>query len=72
MVSQMNQDGFQGRTALLVKRLRTLLIALRDCSAELQEVTAAIETTATEHRCALCGASIAGTMAPSSDRRSPS
>ena len=68
MSSQMHGDGLQGRTALLVKRLRNLLLALRDSTAELQEVTTAIETAAAEHCCALCGAPIALPIAPSADR----
>lgn len=56
MDPRMHDDGLGTRTALLVKRLRSLLIALRDSGFELQEIVTAIETTAAEHRCALCGA----------------
>jgi len=60
-----HDNGLQSRTALFVSRLRTLLIALRDSTYDLQELTAAIETSAAEHRCALCGATIASPSKPS-------
>ena len=58
MDPRVHDDGLRSRTALLVKRLRDLLMALRDSGFELQEIVMAIETTAAEHRCALCGAPI--------------
>jgi hypothetical protein len=68
----MHDDGLRARTALLVQRLRSLLIALRDSAFELQEVVTTIETTAAEHRCALCGAPISSASAPSTTSASPS
>ena len=65
-------DGLDARTALLVQRLRTLLIALRDSGFELQEVVTTIETTAAEHRRALCGAPISSASASSTAYTSPS
>ena len=65
MDSSAHDDGLRARTALLVQRLRSLLIALRDCGFELQEVVTTIETTAAEHRCTLCGTPISPTSATS-------
>ena len=71
MDPSMHDDGLRTRTALLVKRLRNLLIALRDSGFELQEIITAIETTAAEHRCALCGGLVSSVPASSTTASSP-
>ena len=69
MDPSVHDDGLRARTALLVKRLRDLLMALRDSGFELQEIVTAIETTAAEHRCALCGAPFADRAAAGGPRQ---
>jgi len=72
MAPSNHDDGTHARAALFVKRLRDVLMAMRDAGFELQEIVAAAEATAAEHRCALCGAPISPASASPNTATLPS